>query len=248
MTNEQYWENRMKASQRLAKNEILDRVKKLYKQAYRTLDRQLLLLWLELLEKNETSVYKATRYKALQEQISNILKSLGDVEITSMEKTLLEVYMQQWLSVNEKAGVAKEWTIINEQAAKQIVLQDYKGACFSDRVWQDMNALRNRLDDTIINSAILGEDVKKVSRRLRNDLNVGYNSCKRLVITETSRVANESCRQAAIDTGMYKTYHILLEPNACEKCTPYRDQHISLDKSVLPLHPYCKCAMIIDLD
>lgn len=248
--NEKYWQDRMDLSQKVAKKNVTTHMKKLYREAYNKINRELQKVWMEMLEKGSISqadLFHANRYRNLQQEIEKQLVVIAKAEIKHTQETLMDTYIDQWNAVNEFTGVGREWTVLNEQVAKQIVLQNYKGADFSERVWENVNALKKQLTTTITNTAILGQDVRKAASELRGVLNAGYNDCKRITITETSRVFNESCRASAIETGLYRTYHVLLEPSACKKCIPNEGVHFDLNKSVLPVHPYCKCTMIIDL-
>ncbi|MHC1750726.1 MAG: hypothetical protein AB9856_20835 [Cellulosilyticaceae bacterium] len=248
--HEIYWEERMNKAQKLADTTVNQRMKKLYKDLYAKLNRELEKLWLEMLEKGEvsqTALYQMNRYRSLQQELDKQMRSLGHKQVSITQQSLMDVYIENWNAINDFAGVAREWTIINEQTAKQVIMQNYKGATFDQRIWQDMSALREQINSTIINTTVLGKDVRKASRALQERLNVGYSSCKCITVTETSRVFNESCRTSALETGLYRTYHVLLEDNACKKCTPNRDKYFDLNESVLPVHPYCKCTMIIDL-
>lgn len=248
--SEKYWQDRMDLSQKMAKKNVLVPVKKLYKEAYKSINKELQKVWMEMLEKGSIShseLFKANRYRNLQAEIERQLRVLASAEIQHTQDSLMDVYIEQWNAVNEFAGVGREWTIFNEQVARQIVLQNYKGATFSERVWNNTSALKNQLTNTITNTTILGQDVRKAARELQKVMNSGYKSAKAITITETSRVFNESCRTSALETGLYKTYHILLEPDACEKCLPNEGMHFDLGDSVLPVHTHCKCTMIIDL-
>lgn len=248
--NEKYWQRRMDLSQKAAKKNIIVPMKKLYREAYKSINKELQKVWMEMLEKgpiSQSDLFMANRYRNLQQEIEKQLRELANSEIKHTQETLMDTYIEQWNIVNEFAGVDREWTVFSEQEAKQIVLQSYKGSAFSERVWNNVSALRTQINNTITNTTILGQDVRKAARELQKAMNSGYNDCKRITITETSRVLNESCRTSALETGIYKTYHILLEPDACERCTPNEGMHFDLTESVLPVHAYCKCTMIIDL-
>lgn len=248
--SEKYWQKRMLVSQKAAKKNVILPMKKLYREAYNSINKELQKVWMEMLEKgsiSQSDLFMANRYRNLQQEIEKQLRVLANSEIKHTQESLMNTYIEQWNAVNEFAGISREWSIFSEQAAKQIILQNYKGATFSERVWNNTSALKSQLTTTITNTTILGQDVRKAAMELHKVLNRGYNSCKAITITETSRVFNESCRVSALESGLYKTYHVLLEPDACEKCIPNGGMHFDLNESVLPVHTYCKCTMIIDL-
>lgn len=249
-TNKEYWQKRITNSQRQAHKNVNKPLQKLYKDAYKRIDEQLKEVWLEMLESGEisqTSLYKTKRFRMLQDEIGGILQGLGLKNIDLLQSNLLDNYINEWEHLNGELGIKKEFTFINEHSAKQIINQNYKGATFSDRIWDNLSSIRGQILTTVTDSAILGVDVRKASKALSARMGVSYNDAKRITITETSRVFNEACRQSASETGLFSTYHILSEPNCCEDCEGLDGRTYELSESVLPMHPYCKCTIIIDL-
>lgn len=251
MTNAEYWEERMENAQKLANKNIDIKLKKLYKALFNRLDNELTKLWLEMTNLGEIStsaLLKADRYRKIREIIQEELMLLTKKQDLYLQESLIDSFINGWMDQLEFIGIKSEFTITNKEFAKEVVLQNYKGANFSERIWHNMDALRTKLDDAIMLSATSGTDVRKVAKKIQDVLNVGFNDAKRITITETSRVYNEACRHSAIESGYYKTYTLLMEKDACKDCKKLKGKHIPLEKSVLPVHPYCKCTMLIDID
>lgn len=248
MQNREYWEERINNALSLTEKQVTTRMKKLYKQAYKNIQHELLIIWNDMLASGEvsnTALMTHERYKTLQELIQRELHFLGEKQIEFMQMSLIEVFFRGQIALEESLNIPP--TTLNEKVAEEIVRQAYKGATFSERIWADMSLLKEQIEKKIIETAIQGKDVRKVSKELQERLNVGLSDAKRIVITETSNVFNEACRNRAIENG-YTSYTVLTERGACEKCTPLKGKHFSLYEKVLPKHPYCKCTMLIDVE
>ena len=248
MQNREYWEQRINDALKLTEKQVTERMKKLYKQAYKNIQNELLIIWNDMLASGDvsnTALMTHERYKTLQELIQRELHFLGEKQIEFMQMSLIEVFSQGQIALEESLNIPP--ATLNEKVAEEIVRQAYKGATFSERTWADMSLLREQIEKKIIETAIQGKDVRKASKELQERLNVGLSDAKRIVITETSNVFNEACRTRAIEKG-YTSYTVLTERGACEKCIPLKGKQFSLYEKVLPKHPYCKCTMLIDVD
>lgn len=244
-----YWLDRMQNVQKLTNKQVTQRIKKLYQNANKRINKEINNIWMQMLEDGEIStanLYKGMRFSNLQNLLQKELYSLGVANEQFLTSTLLKVAEQAYNDMNTYINKPTNFTIMDTQTAKQIIAQQYKGAVFSDRIWDNTTKLRGVIENKIIDSTLLGKDVRKVSKELNSLMGSGYSQSKRIVITETSRVYNEGCRQKAQDNG-YKTYHLLLEPDACEECVALEHEHFHINESVIPVHPNCKCTMIIDL-
>lgn len=250
MSNAEYWSKR----QAQAENHVVKNMDKaiinLYKQTCKNIENELLLIWNDMLEKGDVSMsalYSHERYRSLQELIYKKIADLGRVAENQLQTSLIDMYVEEYKTTNALLDSVRDFTILDQQVAKTIVNSHYKGATFSERIWKNMNLLQEQLQDVVTQSAISGKDVRKISKDIQGRFNVSYNDSKRLVITETNRCFNEACRTSALNNG-YDTFHVLIEPDACEECKKFKDKTYNLNESVLPAHPYCKCTTIIDID
>ncbi|MGE4213597.1 MAG: hypothetical protein AB7E42_02310 [Anaerotignaceae bacterium] len=249
MANNKYWLDRMENVQKLTDKQVTRRLKKLYQQANKRINKEVNNIWMQMLEDGEisiTNLYKGMRFSNLQNLLQSELVSLSRVTEKYLSNVLLEVAKQGYFDMNTYINKPTDFTILDAENAKQIIAQQYKGAVFSERIWNNTTKLKGVIENKIIETTILGKDVRKASNELNKLMGSGYSQSKRIVVTETSHIYNESCRQKAQDNG-YKTYHILLEPDACEECVALEKEHFDINESVIPVHPRCKCTLIIDL-
>lgn len=244
MANSKYWLEREQHKANLSADKLNKALEKIYKQAYKSLNKEVEKLWLDMLSDGEVSVntlYKNDRLNRLMRQIERRLKTLGVQTNENLQLSLLDTFNDVWDASNEY--LAESTTLINEQLAKEIVNANYKNATFSERVWTNLQVIQAQIERVVIDTAITGQDVKRASRALAERMGVSLSDAKRIVITETDRVLQESCRQNALRRG-YKTYSILIESDACSVCKDkFTGKHFPLTEQVLPEHPFCKCCM-----
>ena len=236
---------------KLSEKQIQKPLKKLYRQAFRNIREELFTIWLDMQSGgsiSQSDLYQRNRMANLQALLSKELQRLGVKQIELLQQGLYNIGVQGFTDMSSFLGLAGTFSFLDEQVAKEIISQNYKRATFSERIWNDMDKLRRQIEDGVVKSALQGKDVRKVSQMIQERMNVCFSSAKRITVTETGRVFNESCRRKASDNG-YKTYSVLVESDACEDCIKdLSGKHFNINESVLPRHPNCKCCMIIDLD
>lgn len=251
MKNKEYWEKRMDNALKLSAKQIQKPLKKLYQKSFNNIKNELLDIWLDMQNDegiSQSALYQKNRMANLQGLLSKELQKLGAKNIELLQLGLYHVGVQGFQDMSNYLGVSGTFSFLDEQVAKEIITQNYKGASFSERIWNDMDKLRQQIGDGVAKAALQGKDVRKVAWEIQDRMNVSFSSAKRIAVTETGRVFNESCRKKAIDNG-YKTYSVLVESDACEDCVDaFSGKHFDINESVLPLHPHCKCCMIIDID
>lgn len=248
--NKSYWEERMEIAFKLSEKQVGKPLKKLYRKAFHNIQTELLNTWLDMGKDGDVSqaaLYQKNRMANLQALRSKELRRLGETSLQYLQISLSEAVEQGSKDMDAFLGVAGKVSFLDETVAKEIVNQNYKGASFSERIWDDMDKLKTQIESSITKSALQGKDVRDVAKELQERMNVSYSSSKRITITETGRVFNEGCRQKAMERG-YLSYRVLLEPDACEDCVnAFRGKHFNIKESVLPGHPHCKCTMLIDV-
>ncbi|WP_066051350.1 minor capsid protein [Anaerotignum propionicum] len=251
MDSKTYWAERMENALKLSEKQVARPLKLLYRKAFNNIKGELLNIWLDMAAEGEISqsaLYQRNRMSNLQALLSKELKKLGETNIEFMQTSLYNTFQNGYESMDKFLGIAGTFSFLDEQVAREIISQNYKGAIFSERIWNDMDKLRLQIEDSVTKSALQGKDVRKVAKELQERMNVAYSSSKRITVTETGRVFNESARQKAMDRG-YTSYSILIEPDACEDCVrEFTGKHFNINQSVLPLHPHCHCTVLIDVD
>ena len=251
----EYWTARLIQNQYKKGTKRMDsQLIKVYQLASKELKACVNDLWLKMLQDGtltQNGIYQYGRYIELQQQINKILKSLGQEEINIMNSQLQALYDATFTESARYLGgdVLGGFTLLNPKTAEEVVNSNFKGAIFSDRIWKRQDELKNQLIRVITNSAVLGQDHKRVARDLSKRLGVSLSDSRRLVRTETIRVLNSACINKAIERG-YEYYRVLLEVDACDEClSEYEGKLFSLKGgNPPPLHPHCRCCIIVEMN
>ena len=252
MSNTQYWEDRLMSSLKLTDKQVTARMKKLYIQAYKNIQHELLIIWNDMLAKGEvsnTALMTHERYKVLMDIIQKELYFLGEKQIELLQLSLLDVFSQGQLALEESMDIPP--TTMNEKVAEQIVRQSYKGATFSERIWSDMSKLKEQIEKKVVETAVQGKDVRKVSKELAIRMNVGLSDAKRIVVTETARVFNQGTAQRAWENG-YTHYKFLAhkDEKTCPVCRELDGKIFPITdlSHVPPIHPHSRSTILIVTD
>lgn len=124
---------------------------------------------------------------------------------------------------------------------KKIIEDHYKGMHFSDRVWDNENAVAKHMKKEIEDFIKGKTSINKIKKNVESLFNTSAYNAKRLTDTEISRCANSAFDRFAEEVGIKKVrYNAELE--ACPICKPYDGEPFDFDKKLdLPRHPLCRC-------
>ena len=255
MTNLEYWTERINNQGYETIEHFLTDLLKVYRTAHRNINNEIKNTLLDCMDSDGnlkiTSLYERNRLKNLMDLVDYELQQLGFRMIEGLELNLVEIFKEaymniavQVLNVPEK----KVATLFNESTARTIVMENYKGASFSTRIWgTNLSPVRQQIQDSVIQTCIQGKDVRKASEELSRIMGSSIADAKRLCITETARIHSEATRNTALDNG-YRSFYVLSESDCCEACSDLSGIHYSLNRrDILPAHPHCKCCMCIDV-
>src|SRR5690606_30345166 len=115
------------------------------------------------------------------------------------------------------AGILGETINFNEKKVQSIVNSSFLTASWSERIWNNQDALRSELDRLLHQGIIQGLNPRELARELRKNFNTSVYNSERLLITEMARVQadvfEDSMKQAEIEE-----YEYIAEPTACDIC------------------------------
>ena len=157
----------------------------IYKWAYEELMRELEhFLFLNPEELTRTQIYRWNKLTALIEKLkvktNQIITDRLDDVCTTVNKEVSTV----------------DWNLFTDMQAEAIVKADFLGQTYSARIWQNLDAIKARIEKDMIRLVIGGEYPHKLEEALMKDFNVGYMEANRLIRTEANRVFNSAalCR------------------------------------------------------
>ena len=192
---------------------------------------------------------KITRLQALQDAINVELTKVTHEYQMTLEDTLIGLFTEQYKEVSELMGVMAP--VINREAIKTIIEYPYAGKMFSDRIWDNKDALVKHIKQNLTAGIIRGDSIQKMSRQMKKDLNVLYYQAERLVRTETNYAMNQGHLKGYADSGVVEKYEFLaaIDSRTSKLCKNQNGKVYKLSDATVgvnypPLHPNCRSTVI----
>lgn len=192
---------------------------------------------------------KITRLQALQDAINVELTKVTHEYQMTLEDTLIGLFTEQYKEVSELMGVMAP--VIDREAIKTIIEYPYAGKMFSDRIWDNKDALVKHIKQNLTAGIIRGDSIQKMSRQLKKDLNVLYYQAERLVRTETNYAMNQGHLKGYADSGVVEKYEFLaaIDSRTSKLCKNQNGKVYKLSDATVgvnypPLHPNCRSTVI----
>ena len=186
---------------------------------------------------------KITRLRALQDAINvELCKVTHEYQMT-LEDTLIGLFSDQYAKACELMGVMAPG--IPREAIKKIIEYPYAGKMFSDRIWDNKDALVKYIQQDLTVGIIRGDSIQKMARQLKKDLNVLYYQAERLVRTETNYAMNQGHLKGYADSGVVEKYEFLaaIDSRTSKLCKNQNGKVYKLSDATVgvnfpPLHPF----------
>lgn len=212
--------------------------------------KELLIAHLDALSTNS----QISRLEALLGQIDLKLNELWERGVTEMQaefgEEFEEGYYKKVYDIQSRAGFIGEFVKIDEEMVEEVLSYPWSGAMFSDRLWQNKQALLFQARSTITQGVIQGKSIAEMSKELSDRLGQSYKAAERLIRTETAHFHGESDKLAYKAAGVQE-YEFLATPQyrTCPVCGALDGEHFAYDDAkegvnFPPIHPNCRCATV----
>lgn len=225
-------------------------VLKVYKSATKEISGCVKDIWLQMLSDGEISISNLNnydRYKKIQETINKELYRMGVTSTEIINAHLESAYIDTFGEAIAKLGgtLDANFAQFNKETISSIVNANFKGGSWSDRIWNNQDKLREQLQNKVIESVVIGRDVRKVSKELARRMEVSLSDSKRIIRTETMRVLNDGCINAAKDRG-YTHVEWLAENDErlCDVCSGMDGKIFPINEAPSINHPNCRCTIL----
>lgn len=195
-----------------------------------------------------------SRLEALQGQIDLILNDLFDKGVSQMKAefgdAFIEGYYKKCYDLQSRAGFFNEIAKIDYTAIEQVVSYPWSGAMFSDRLWQNKQALVFNTREILTQGIIQGKSIGTMSSALSAKMGQSYKNAERLIRTESAHIHAESDRAAYKEAGVEEyEYMATLEARTCEVCGSLDGKHFKVSEAKTgvnypPIHPNCRCTTV----
>lgn len=189
---------------------------------------------------------KINRLELLQYRLDLEMVALGDAEHKLTERFLNDEYVKE---IENQSGLLGQSVLSAEQVTQtvQTILNtSFKGAMWSNRIWQRQDALREIVARMAEDYLLKGKNPTTMIAKIRKEFRVSASEAKRLAVTEGARVATEAQRQSYKSNG-YDEYEFIAEPTACDICKVlngkiFKVKDMEPGENAAPMHPHCHCS------
>ncbi|HLT85867.1 MAG TPA: minor capsid protein [Georgenia sp.] len=167
--------------------------------------------------------------------------------ISDEERTLFQALTENARAEYERqAGILGATIQANEKSIATIVNASFLTATWSDRLWDNQDALRSELDRLLNRGIVQGINPRQLARELRKKFNTSISNSERLLRTELARVQTDVQKDCLEQAG-FDSYEYIAESDACPICSALDGKVFKLSKAQagvnsVPMHPNCRCS------
>jgi len=154
--------------------------------------------------------------------------------------------MQTVFDVTKGADYRAAFDLIPESRVKAILSTNWSGQMFSDRVWDNTNALADGLKHDMLVGIMAGKSEQHMADDIMNRCGVGAFEARRLVRTETTCVANmaELDGYRELDIDEYE-FSACLDSRTSDLCREldgkvFKRNSAQAGVNLPPMHPFCR--------
>ena len=197
---------------------------------------------------------RISRLDALLGQIQLTLNELFDRGVAEMKQFLgdqfVEGYYQKCYDIQNRVGFFSEINKIAPEMIENVVSYPWSGAMFSERLWQNRNALVFNTREILTQGLIQGKSIVTMSKALSEKMGQSYKVAERLIRTESTHIHAEADRKAYEEAGVEEyEYMATLEARTCAVCGDLDGKHFKMEDAETgvnypPIHPNCRCTTV----
>lgn len=195
-----------------------------------------------------------SRLEAMLGQIDMKLNELFEQGVAQMKaefgEAFREGYYKKIYDLQSRAGIIREIAKINEDMVEAVLRHPWSGAMFSDRLWQNKQALLFHLQETITQGIMQGKSIAAMSKELSAKMGQSYKAAERLIRTETAHFHGEADKAAYEAAGIEEyEYVTTLDARTCAVCGALDGKHFRVEDAQAgvnypPMHPNDRCTTV----
>lgn len=168
------------------------------------------------------------------------------VDTAHLGDIIQSAYMQTVFDVTKGADYRAAFDLIPESRVKAILSTNWSGQMFSQRVWDNTNALADGLKHDMLVGIMAGKSEQHMADDIMNRCGVGAFEARRLVRTETTCVANmaELYGYKELDIDEYE-FSACLDSRTSDLCREldgkvFKRNSAQAGVNLPPMHPFCR--------
>ncbi|WP_273130002.1 minor capsid protein [Bacillus weihaiensis] len=194
--------------------------------------------------------------KRLDDSIQEELNTIATLEVAVVTTILGTVFTQSYyrtaFQLEQSLEVAIDFNRLNQNIVNEFVDYDWSGMHYSERIWNNQQALKNSLKSILVRGIQEGESLDKMARKFNKQFGSKAYQSQRLVRTETARIISQSKEKLFAENNMEKVeWSATLEGNTCKECASLDGKVFKLSdprRPKQPRHPLCRCDWLPVLD
>lgn len=211
----------------------------------------------ELLAQLEGAAYGArlARLAHLRRQLDAIMAGVYEQELRISAAHYInlagDAYYRTIYDMQRRVGAAFSFSAIRAKTIDKAVHSKWSGKNYSDRIWDNTQALADRVKKELLVNLVTGRTNREASDAIAKEFARGASDARRLVWTESAYLSAEIDFQAYEEMGVEKyQYLATLDLKTCENCCreldgkvfPVRDRKTG--ENCPPMHPWCRCTTV----
>ncbi|KRM83938.1 phage protein F-like protein [Limosilactobacillus coleohominis DSM 14060] len=204
-------------------------------------------------------IYNATmrinRLEYLKSQIGLEMVRAGYRIDDDLQAKLAKDYTDELKRQASILGASMKGSLWTSKEVQMQIMAQTNGATFSQRLWQNQDALKARLDAVLNLGIIEGSSNAEMARRvkylIKDTVTNHQYVAERIARTESTRVQHAAQLKSLKDNG-YEYCKWYAEPGACKFCVEIAETdeeniepgiYTVKDVPMVPVHPNCRCSI-----
>lgn len=197
--------------------------------------------------------YRINRLETLQDHVERRLKEVARQEVKLAKahytRVIEDSYLYGVYDVQRAAGVGFHFHDLSDRAVSAMVNARWPklGITYSEAVWKDTAAIAQRIREDVLEGAMTGLPACRAMERIEEDFRVRAYEARRLVRTETARMAAEADKASMEACGIEEyEFCATLDEATCSRCGALDGKRFPAKQgepgvNMEPLHPNCGC-------
>ena len=167
----------------------------------------------------------------------------------------LDEYYEKVLTDRTEAELKRQAGILGStvtdadtvKRAKNIVNASFYNATFSERIWANMDNLKNDIANELQKGLIAGVSSREMARRIKQHaIDPNQYDAHRLMVTELRRVQTDVAMDSYRANGVGRYIFMAVNPRACPECRKIDGKDYAVEDAqpgynAPPMHPQCHC-------
>ena len=207
--------------------------------------------WEKELE-NASARWHISRLEGLKYQLQNSVEVLAGGQADALDALLKQTYFNQYgqtaFTIQNGIGIGWDFAGLSNNQIQTVLQKPWAldGRNFSDRIWENKQALIGELHKQLTQHMMTGSDLNKVIDSIEQKFGVSRSNAARLVYTENAYALSVASGDSYRALGVEKVYFIaVLDERTSEICQSMDGSVIDMKDyqpgvTVPPLHPWCR--------